>query len=423
MSRLRQLISNATNISIAQITIANFVRAGIGFATSIVIFRFFETTDIANIYILVSVLLISQQIGDLGISASFIYIGSSLYKENDERHLSFYKSVFLLKAAIATLLVLFGFFLSPWLANYLFNKHEFVWWIRGTFVFSGLAILASFFVAVLEVEQRFILSAIFKTVPAIIKLLFIGFIVFLSIESFKNLYLAFMALPLFSFLINFIFGNKKFLAIRFDWVKDLRTLFSFSIWLTISALMGTLFSQVDIIMLKKMAIDFEVARFAGGQKIASLFILISQALFTVLLPKVANYENREQLWRFWVKCMKLGLLLLVPLLFVLIAGPYLVPLLLGKKYEAASVVFQILSIQLCVLTISSTLTLILFNRKKVYILSIISIVQFGLNVILNLFLIPEYGAVGACLSTLILTMVALFAYAWTSYSEIKKMSL
>lgn len=407
--------------SFSQVLFSNLSRSAFGFLTSVLVFRFFEVESVSVLYTLLSLMIIGQQLGDLGLTSSFVKFASQYREEDPQRYKSLTRSVFLIKGAIAlSLYLLFGVFLTDWVKVYFYESSLSRGYLSATFFFTSVAIVGSYFYSLLEVEQKFFRVSVLRAVAPLIKLILMAALVWTGRTELFFLFIAFMMAPFISGVLGAVYAPKNFMKETSYFRRDVKEIYQFSFWLAVAALAGTLFSQVDILMLKKLSSDTAVAHFSAGQRIAALVLLISQALFTVLLPKLSATKDKATLKSFWMSCFKYSLLAFVvsvPLFYVL--RPML-PILLGVKYEPSMNLFYVLALQYILITGMSTVSLIFYNSGSVWWLTILSGAQFLLNVYFNAQYIPDYGALGAALVSFCLAVLGFFGYFLFAYLEVER---
>ncbi|MDC0181946.1 polysaccharide biosynthesis C-terminal domain-containing protein [Candidatus Thioglobus sp.] len=146
---------------------------------------------------------------------------------------------------------------------------------------------------------------------------------------------------------------------------------------------------------------------------AAVYLLPDVIYQKYLLPKFHRWANYDRARFLEVYQAGNGAMLLLGVFVsgaILILAPWVIPLLFGKVYQEAVSVLTILA--LCVplhfLAISIGVTLVTQEhmRLKVYYMGVVAVI----NVLLNILIIPLYGAQGAALSTLLCEITLLILY-------------
>ncbi|MFT4928777.1 MAG: O-antigen/teichoic acid export membrane protein [Phenylobacterium sp.] len=215
------------------------------------------------------------------------------------------------------------------------------------------------------------------------------------------------------------FNDEKAQPARFE-PEIFTDIFSQSRYLIASALAAVVYLQIDILMLEQLSDSAEVGIYAVAAKLSSVWYFFPQVILTALFPmllKIAHdtpHRYRELLQQgfdaLFICALTLSLL-------VYAFGPWVINVMFGEAYNDSIPV----------------LTLHIFSTVFVYMRALLSFwlvserfAEFSLfsqvsgaisNILLNLMLIPLYGAWGAAVATLISygisTYFCLFCFART----------
>jgi O-antigen/teichoic acid export membrane protein len=182
-----------------------------------------------------------------------------------------------------------------------------------------------------------------------------------------------------------------------------------------------IYFQSNIILLKYI----EGNEAAGIYNVAftvmmGVYLLPSTIYQKLLLPKIHRWANHDRLRFLHVYRFGNGLMMLLGVgttVAILLLVPWVIPLLFGVAYQKAVGLLQVLAfcVPLRFLASSVGATLVTqhhMHRKAVY-MGITAVV----NVLLNLVLIPIYGAMGAAAATVLseCTLLALYLFAVRRY--------
>tara|TARA_R110002060_G_scaffold41610_5_gene53159 strand:- start:10 stop:1308 length:1299 start_codon:yes stop_codon:yes gene_type:complete len=196
------------------------------------------------------------------------------------------------------------------------------------------------------------------------------------------------------------------------WIKfvfcfeSLKQMLSFSAPLIFSSIGVVLSMFVDRVMLKEFLGAEQLASYAVAIKIASIVTLLMVGFQSALTPLIyANYQKSEtsqkisKLFHFYLSASLVSLLLLGG------NAHWLVTIIAGVQYtEAANYVAPLV----CAALFSSMYLFFpgLSIAKKTTIIALVNILVGVLNVGLNYFFIPKFGALGAAFSTLFSVFLA-----------------
>lgn len=201
--------------------------------------------------------------------------------------------------------------------------------------------------------------------------------------------------------------RKEFKGI--DWrfsKKDFKKIYEFSWPVVIISLFGFLFG-LDTIMLGQMKSAVEVGIYTTPQKLIAFLSIIPGFIGVAAFPVLAkNEHNTERLENIFSKIMLVILAIGIPLsIGGMIFSKEIIELSLGSQYIASSSVFAVLMISILASFPNIFLTHLIFSKNlQKYFIFVASIGVF-LNIGLNFWLIPKYGAVGAAISTTIAELI------------------
>jgi len=201
-----------------------------------------------------------------------------------------------------------------------------------------------------------------------------------------------------------------------------KIVFSKSIYFFFSMLIIQAHYRVDQIMISKMAGSDELGIYSAAYKLVEQLLMIPAIISAVLLPQMAlNRKNREltknRLSMIYGTTMLASVGVAVPLM--LMADP-LIRLAFGAEFSAAGGVlfYLMLGVPFLFLANMSGLYFTVFGQERQAFIR--NVAGLAVNVALNLFMIPRYGAIGAALSTVAsYFMVAVGAELifWTRFRE------
>lgn len=172
-----------------------------------------------------------------------------------------------------------------------------------------------------------------------------------------------------------------------------------------------LFSIIDSSMLGFLSSDYELGIYTASLKINKMVIGLVVSLFTVLLPRLHLYytDNQNQFNTLCKKSLNIVILLSIPISFGLfLLSDSLIYLFCGTNYFNSVNVMKIMTPIVSFIGISNILgTQILPSISK----ERLSLISYGagccINIICNLLFIPNYGAKGAAIATLIAEFLTL----------------
>lgn len=164
---------------------------------------------------------------------------------------------------------------------------------------------------------------------------------------------------------------------------------------------GQVHEKVDLFMIAYFLADpDQVAYYGVAASTVTLLKMIPDSIGVALLPQIAGYEQ-ERAAAFTARVSRHSLLWVVAFVAVLgLSGPFLIPLVYGKPYAPSVAPFLLLLPGMGLLTIYRILAryFTALGRQRINVVT--QIASTTVNILLNLWLIPRYGILGAASASL-----------------------
>ena len=168
----------------------------------------------------------------------------------------------------------------------------------------------------------------------------------------------------------------------------------------------TIYTNLDKVMLGFMKDDTAVGYYTAAVKIKTILVSIVTSASTVLLPRASYYVDKgmmDEFKRILQKTMHFIFIVSVPCaLYFMIYAREGIFFLSGKAYEGAIIPMQIIMPTLVLIGITNVTgiqMMVPIGKEKQVLYS--EIVGAVVDLILNVIFIPQYGAAGAALGTLV----------------------
>ena len=185
-------------------------------------------------------------------------------------------------------------------------------------------------------------------------------------------------------------------------IKRAKSLLKDSWPLLLAGISVTIYMKIDQIMLGYMIGDEVVGIYSAASRISEVWYFIPGAFVASTFPAILESKKRsekqyyERLQKLYDLVVVISLVVMLPMVFL---STYIVNLLFGEAYSGAGI---ILSIHICStifvsLGLASGAWFTAENRQVLILQRTAS--GAVLNVALNLFLIPNFGAIGAAIAT------------------------
>lgn len=326
------------------------------------------------------------------------FVSFNLSRKKVRRADAYAKAVFKIRLITAIALIIFGFFLAPFLSRLFFAKTDHQWLLTIVFVGMATTILAGGFIsALLRARQAFFKDAVFHAMRGFFRAVLIGTLWLLNKLSLMNVALAFFLYNWATLPLVFLFIPRKFLQAKPSG-EVYNKLFHFSKWVFLWALTATIHSKLDIFMLERMKGSYATGIYSAASRLLIIFLTLIHSFGIVLLPKIAAINNFAHFRSFFKKIILavVGLILLI-ILAILLARP-LVLLVFGDAYFESIKIFRLLLIGIIFMTLSLPFINSLTAWGKTKIIGLISTGQLILVALANFFLIKKFGGMGAAMT-------------------------
>lgn len=335
----------------------------------------------------------------------FGMVGISLYgnrqiayvRENKEKLKNTFYSIYTLQLITTTIS-----FLLYLIFTLVFNNGDYKW----LYIVQGINILAS----MIDISWLFMgLEQFKKTVVrnTIVKLVSLASI-FIFVRSSDDTVIYTLIIALSSFIGNLTFWLYIPKMIGFKRIKilELKVHLKSSLALFIPQLAIQIYVLLDRTMLGIITDTVQVGYYENSQKIVKVVLTIATAIGTVMMPKIANTVASGDMKKvkyyiqnsfFFVSALS------IPIMFGLMGvAKELSPWFFGDNFKGIENLIVLSSLIILAISWSNVLgtqLLVPLNKTKEFTISVT--VGAIINFILNLVMLKKFGAVGACLSTII----------------------
>ncbi|WP_213348403.1 flippase [Candidatus Vampirococcus lugosii] len=304
----------------------------------------------------------------------------------------------------------------------LFNKPELSnLWLLGTLLifFAGITeFTKSIFMGLHRIKYNFIVNFIEHGLKFILVVIFLLFS-----ESLLNITGSFLVALIVSsivgFAITYFVFYKNLGESKNTYYKEI---FNYSLPLLFISLGFLVFTEIDVLMLGILSSSEEVGVYAIAKQIIIKLPHITMAIAMGVMPIFAKYnqENKQELKKLFIKTIKINNLIFLPILLgIFFLSPFLVPIIFGQEYIGSIVILQILSIYLFFMINTLLLGNFLDYNGKANKRAIFVGIGIIVNISLNLYLIPNYGAIGASIGTTFSYLPYFLLNAWEVRKSLK----
>lgn len=273
----------------------------------------------------------------------------------------------------------------------------------GIYVLSGILDINWFFFGM----EKFKLTVIRNTIIKIITTVCI----FLFIKSRTDVLFYCLIMTsgiLLSQIVLWPYLFKEVYIVKPTW-NEVRRHIRPNSFLFLTVIAVSLFKVMDKIMLGLITTKNQVGFYESSEKIIQIPTALITSLGTVMLPRMSNLVNKRnnEEHSLIYKSILFAMFLPSSMCFgIMGVSKEFVPIFYGKGYDTCITLYLILlpsCLFLAFANVIRTQYLLPHGMDKTYVIS--AFLGVGVNIIINILLIPKYGAIGAAIGTFFAEMV------------------
>lgn len=239
-------------------------------------------------------------------------------------------------------------------------------------------------------------------IPTFVILIFtIVFVVFLNLDV-KGAMIGLIGGPLIMFVL-LLFKNNfiKSFSFKYEW-KLIKKMLALGLIYAITLLIINLNYKIDVILLDKLGSAYELGIYSKGSSLSQYLWNIPMLLSTIVFARSAASKNNSAFSLSVVKLLRISMVLIsLGCLFLFVFSDFIIVTLYGIDFSESITVLNILLPGVLLLTILKVLYVDLAGRGKPWVALYAMVPSLVINIILNVILIPEYGAKGSAISSTI----------------------
>ncbi len=213
------------------------------------------------------------------------------------------------------------------------------------------------------------------------------------------------------FLIHFKYKPK----LDFTYLKQIKSYLASSIIIWLIAIFAQVYNGLDIVLLGLFKSPEEVGYFTIARRAIGGSTILMVFLANALLPRLAATfksdicEFNSATGKFLKISSYLTVFVFLPLI---VFSDYIISLALGGEYLPACLPFKIMGLGLMIVLFNLPFStgLVAAGKEKEVLKQVMA--SASLSVILNIFLMPKYGMVGAAISFLCAEILAIILILW-----------
>ncbi len=179
----------------------------------------------------------------------------------------------------------------------------------------------------------------------------------------------------------------------------------------------TIYTNLDVVMLRMMTDSQEVGYYDAAVKIKNLMVIFATSLGTVLLPRISYYVKTDQQSQFHhliKKSFSFVALTALPLcLYFILMAEECISFIFGHAYLSAAGAVKIILPTVFLIGLTNVIGIqMLVPLGKEHLVVYSTCAGAAVDVILNALLIPQYRSAGAAMGTLVAEITVLLVQLW-----------
>ena len=390
----------------SQITIlGTIINGGLGAIFYILMARFLGPSDFGLFTISIAALTLIADSVDFGSNTGLVkYVSGSLAEDKDQAS-KFLKLSLEFKILISIIVLIFGFFLSPWISIYIFNKEELTGPLRLVMLGVGSALLFSFGTASLQAFQKYFTWSLINVLTNFLRLIFIFILFNFGSLTLNNSLLTYILLPFFGFSLSLLFlPTIKIFKVKNE-TSIAGKLFKYNFWVGTFTIIAALSSRLDTFITARLLSTSEVGIYGVANQMVQVIPQLIGALGIVAAPKFSSFQNNKDMLIYFKKFQLFILGLSILVLAVIPVAIFLIPQFFGMEYIEAINPFIVLFLAMIVFLIAIPIhssIIFYFGRPDIFVW--ISLGHLIIIAFLGYYLINNFGLMGAAYTVLVGTI-------------------
>ncbi len=206
--------------------------------------------------------------------------------------------------------------------------------------------------------------------------------------------------------------------------KTIRVIIDFAWPFVATTIFAVLIANVDTVMLGQLKSTVEVGLYAAAERIVQFLAVIPIFIGLSTFPLLSKSESDpEASRRIFEKVMVLVLVIGFPITIGgILLRSTIMNVIFGPSYAAGALVLGILMLSVCADFANIILNNMIFVKKLQKKFVIAALVGVAVNVGLNFWLIPRYGAIGAAISS-VTAQAFILAVSWRIFKKFFSFSI
>lgn len=409
IQKLKSITKSGTIKNSAIVLILRVAGMALAYASIILISRLFGAETYGRFALLLTTAQFLVLLFSLGLPFAIVKLTSDVnfFKDNKPQNtylLNALKAVFISGLLGAVII----FFLSKAVAVYVFNDVLLIPYLKTLSYFFVFLVLHKFLIEFIKGKKHFTSYGLFLYVlPYALFFLVFGIMYYQNQNTTEeSVYYAYLLPFLVLALATFCFLPIK--RLKTKKLHNYNALFALSFPMLFSAAFIFISNWTDVFMLGAMVSKAEVGIYNAAYKVATIALVIINAINAVLAPKIAtlySQNNLDGIKREVQKATKIITYLSVPIIVLIIILRKQFLSIFGAEFVQGEYALIIIAIGLLFNAMSGSVGQILNMTKHQHQLKKFTIISVIINIVLNYILIKNFGIIGAAIASLVSNVV------------------
>lgn len=273
--------------------------------------------------------------------------------------------------------------------------------ISLTFVFGSFQLLSYEFQAVVKLKSLSILSVIVVLILNILKIWVVflgGGVIYLA---------AIILLEPILYAVALIYLRIKSFGTMKDWKFDRRIailILKDSFPLIFASAFFAIYARIDQVMIKNMIGSESVGLYDSAVRISELWYFIPHLIMANFFPAIINAKKtsaelyKKRVRKLFILIVSVSIFTVIP---TILLSKYMIDIIFGSEFYGASAVLRVYVWSNVGAAFGLVMQQVLIAENMTKIISISTFFGMIVNIVLNIFLIPKFGIVGAAYASLI----------------------
>ncbi len=338
---------------------------------------------------------------ELGLTTTMIRkLSLHVVRNDDESAVGIFRRIYFFRLAVSGCFVVLAYFGAPVFAAHVRGYAPLTTALRlaafGAFLFN----VSYHTEAVLRAYEKFRQMAVINVAASFARVMLLVIVWRATTLTVENTLAINLAQTFIGFLVMSLVIPRKYYTRKQSTKYPLGEVFRYSGWLFAFSLLFMLFDRLDVIMLNYFKQPTDVGNYGVAYMLVRPIEMVPETLNVVLLPKVAQFTKKAQVFQYFRDTLKVTAFVGVLCVFLIVFARPIIETFFPKFTQAVSL-FQILVGAFILLTIINPINLVGHSLNKPQLFTMMAAINLVLNFAGNLIFIPPYGAVGAAWATLV----------------------